>query len=261
VISIIVKNIEKWGALPNTMDSLSFAASLLGERSSVRIVLNANSDFAIDVVLANLLKDVAVDRENRVALIGDEIGPFHDVTLLLIAVDMGKRLSAAEATSLTDDDWHRLSETLAKLHGIDLCFLRIDYKESIRRGYKGTLKEIVGSGKLGRDHIVILYLPSPHSLTDEHLHVVIDEVIAFCESRNATTLIVGRGWSDDTRSRNAIELLSGSQTATCDVRLDDQILHVQLGYLEYRSSTKYLMNSASYELTDPTPVQLCPLKD
>ena len=112
----------------------------------------------------------------------------------------------------------------------------------------------MGSRKLGRDHIVILYLPSPHRLTDENLQVAIDEVIAFCGARNSTTLIVGRGWSDDARSRNAIELLSGNQTAICDVRIEKQSLNLQLSYLEYRFSTKYAMNSASYELTHPAPM-------
>ncbi len=165
---------------------------------------------------------------------------------------MGKKLVASKGASLADDDWDRLSATLTTLHGIDIAFLRIDYEESLRSGYKGTLMEIAGSRKLGRDHVAILYLPSPHSLTEEHLQAVFDEVISFCESRNATTLIVGKGWSEDSRSRNAKELLSGGQTATCDVRLDNQSLHLQLSYLEYRSSTKYGMNPASYELTHLT---------
>jgi hypothetical protein len=257
----IVKNVEEWGALPNVIDTLGFVGSLLGERSSIRVVLNGNSDFAIDVLLANLLKDIAVDLHSKVALIGDEIGTFHDVTLLLMALHMGKRLVATEASSLTDDEWDRLSATLGRLHGIDLSFLRIDYEETVRAGYKGTLKEIVGSRKVGRDHIVILYLPSPHALTDDNLEMAINEVLAFCGSRNATTLIVGRGWSDDARSRNAIELLSGSGTAICDVRFETQSLHVQLAYLEYRSSTKYLMNPASYELVHPSPMLKHPLKD
>ena len=250
----IVKNIEEWGELPNDIDTLCFVSSLLSERSSIRIILNGNSDFAIDVLLANLLKDVAVDRHGKLVLIGDEVGTFYDVTLLLMGLDMGQKLVASKGASLADDDWDRLSSTLAKLHGVDITFLRIDYEESVRAGYKGTLKEIVGSRKLGRDHIVILYLPSPHSLTEEHLQAVFHEVISFCESRNATTLIVGRGWSEDSRSRNAIELLSGGQTATCDVRLDNQSLHLQLSYLEYRSSTKYVMNPASYELSHPAPM-------
>ena len=253
-MSNIVRNIEEWTELPNDIDTLSLLCSLLSERSSIRIVLNGTSDFAIDVLLANLLKKVAVDRNNMVVLIGVEIGQFYDVTVLLMALNMGKRLVATEATSLTDDEWDRLSATLGKLHGIDLSFLRIDYGKAARTGYKGTLKEIVGSRMLGRDHIVILYLPSPHNLSHADQQRLINDVGAFCRSRNSTTLIVGSGWSDDARSRKTIELLSENGTAICDVRFDTQSLHVQLAYLEYRYSEKYLMNPASYELAPPPPM-------